>query len=277
MPGCVPACVRDSVRVSGCARAGVRVPARLCPGVRASCERERGGRPGLARPRRLGRAPRPRGSSGSRFWAQAPPRGLGVDSVTSTCPCVPFSLAGRGVQLPPRALAGIERGIEGERCRGPELGHIGPGERARGERPQALDPPDPRPALRVLGGSGAAAPTLGARGSGRAPGRALSGRRALLLAKAPAPRRRPSASGPVGPPEPPACGAGPNPTEGGRLERQGGKEQEVASPRQGILNYRLKASETVHHIFHVSADGSDKGKHRMLGGKRPFLVPPSFY
>lgn len=194
VPGCVPACVRDSVRVSDCERAGVRVPARLCPGARASCERERGGRPGLARPRRLGRAPRPRGSSGSRFWAQAPPWGLGEDSVTSTSPCVPFSLAERGVELSPRALAGIERGTEGERRRGPELGHIGPGERLRGERPQTLDPPDPRPALRALGGSGAAAPTLGASRASRAG----AGARAFGQATAS------SGRGPRAPP-PPLC------------------------------------------------------------------------
>lgn len=44
-----------------------------------------------------------------------------------------------------------------------------------------------------------------------------------------------------------------------------GRRKEVASPRQGILNYRLKASKTVHHIFHVSAGGRDKRKQNACG------------
>lgn len=79
-----------------------------------------------------------------------------------------------------------------------------------------------------------------------------------------APRRpRPAASPlPTAQPsdlEPPARQTRPRAEDPKGIE---GREKEVASPRQGILNYRLKASKTVHHIFHVSADGHDKRKHR---------------
>lgn len=48
--GCVPVCVRDSARVARCSRARVRVPARVCEGVRAggSAGGWRGPRPGTS-------------------------------------------------------------------------------------------------------------------------------------------------------------------------------------------------------------------------------------
>lgn len=182
---------------------------------------------------------------------------------------------------PERAPRGSGRGLGGREGAAP-LGRgrpAGPWTRSTpGARGGRQGPG--RAALPALGILGAAArrPALAPRGRG--PGRrAGARRRAGERTVGPRPGAPPPPHGPrpSRPPRAPACGAGPDPTEGGR--GQGGKEKGGSSPRQGILNYRLKAGKTVHHIFHVSADGSDKRKHHAEGGKRPLLVffPPSLF
>lgn len=65
----------------------------------------------------------------------------------------------------------------------------------------------------------------------------------------------------------------PNPKRAEDPRDREGRRKVVASPRQGIFNYRLKANKTVHHIFHVSADGRDKRKHCALRGKKGLSTP----
>lgn len=75
------------------------------------CERERGRRPGLARPRSLGRAPGPRGSSGSRLWALR--RRSATTLASPSLRGSPFSRASGGAGLPPPAPDGAEQGVKG--------------------------------------------------------------------------------------------------------------------------------------------------------------------
>lgn len=181
---------------------------------------------GLAPSGRRGRLQRLRGSSGSRCRAQALPRGLGEDSAPSTSSCAPFSRSRRGVELPPRALDGTQQGTEGERRREPELGHIGPGEKVRGERPEAPHPPSPSRFRRLRH---AVLPTLGA-GSSEAWGWRPGARfradqrcvrpRPARPAATPLPTAQPGRASPHA-----ACGSGLDLSEGGSPERKGGKGQ----------------------------------------------------
>lgn len=188
----------------------------------------------------------------------------------------------------PSACSGRPRaGRQGGRG-GPDLGLAGrEGATARGTgraaRAAAYRPPRlPGAPLTVLASSGQ--PQRGCPDAGRwltggsRPGGAGRGAGVRALRQASeGPGRGPRAS-PL--PPPPHCPRPSRATSSPPLAARGqtrpraedprgrdGRRGEVASPRQGILNYRLKASKTVHHIFHVSADGRDKRKHTALRGK----------
>lgn len=234
VPGSVPACVRDSVRdsvrVSGCARVGVRVPARLCPGVRARVS----GSAAVARG-----SPRPVAWDASSGFGAPLALGAGLkrcrgDSVRTLRPRRPLcpvcsrpergrttstrfgrDPTGHGGRAPPRTGARAHRpGGEGARR---EPGDPGPSQPFSVSEAPARCPPDA--GRRLVGGLGLA------------PGRARLGRPALRKAEARTPRRHPSAHGPVGPRRRLPCGAGLDLSEDGRSERRGGKEQRSSRPQ----------------------------------------------
>lgn len=168
-------------------------------------------------------------------------------------PLLPVFLSPEEVQGSPDPLGTGRRGASGRaprraggrRARGP-LRRRGAGDEARGEGgggalAQASRDPRPPPCLP----SAAWARPLGSGLSGHRdqPGRALGpGSPAGSRPCAPPPPPPPPPC-PRPRPEPPACGAEQTRLSG-RPGREGGQRKEIASPRQGILNYRLKANKT---------------------------------
>lgn len=270
----------------------MRAPACACQrGLRVSwreCERGHGHHRGSLGPAAWERGSDPRDASGSRLRAQRRREG----SVWALCPHRPlppsFSRAHKGCRTPSTQLwtgrSGTSRmGAAAEwnaglpATKAPRRG----GERTRGEGGVPAPAEASRgPAGRPFPLSAAWAQLPGLQGSGSSGDRNALGRgaraHALWLASAP------SSRGPCAPPpahdrRPSRGTSSPQPAARGqtrpRAEEPRGREgrkKEVASPRQGILNYRLKASKTVHHIFHVSAGGRDKRKQNAEGGKGPF-------
>lgn len=146
-----------------------------------------------------------------------------------------------------------------QRSGAPRAGAAGTGaraSRARGEdaRPGRRRAPAGKEALPALGGEGAAARTLSS--DGTRPGGARG-----AGARAPGPGSAPASPLPAAQPGDPDPHAARGQTQLREEAPRGrkGRRKVVASPRQGILNYRLKASKTVHRIFHVSADAATKG------------------
>lgn len=283
-PHRVRACQPGSVgaRVAGACRC-VCVTARAWHGVRApgcacqrGCAREcaRVGAPGAGGARALGRAPRARLCAPA---APTQPRRVGDDFVTSTSSPVPRPVPApeRCRKLPPplwtrlskalRAGAAADRSSGSLAAQAPQCGGSGRAGKATRSGQRGRSCPDARHEL--VGGSGELGPAC--RGV-----RSL-GRRAPGSAEVPATPASPLPAPPPGDPEPPGCGApGQTPPRAEDLSGREAERKEVASSRQGILNYRLKASKTVHHIFHVSADCRDKRKQN-AGGLRggPLSAP----
>lgn len=269
--GCVPVWVRASARAR---RGGERAP-RVWARVWARARPPPGARS----------APQPRTSPWAsgllRLSALGAPPPLGYDSGLAVPPRL--SLLSRQWRCrAPSASSGPGRAERQGGRGGPELGLAGrEGAAARGrgraaraaaERPRRL-PGAPRAVLPRSGQPRHSCPDAGrwlagGSGPGGAGGRGAWSRAGERRARRRAPRPSRATSSP-----PPAARGQTRP----RAEEPRGREgrrKEVASPGQGILNYRLKASKTV-HIFHVSADGRDKRKHRTLRGKMaPSRLPP---
>lgn len=199
-------------------------------------------------------APQPRpgspppGLSGSR---RLPPEGLGPDTATSASPSCPFSSRRRRCRAPPTRLGRDGEGRRGGRRGGREAGglagHYGAAARGMRRAARAAAGRSPRPP-----GTRGPPPCLPSAAWARPLGSGLSGHRdqpGCALGPGSPAGSRPCAPPPPPPPcprprpEPPACGAEQTRLSG-RPGREGGQRKEIASPRQGILNYRLKANKT---------------------------------